>query len=240
MVRQKRDQGEAPFQCFWFCVNMFLTLLLTIFLIISEDNPELRNTDIWIFLNLNRVKIIEDGTSSYIAGTIITTGLISLTLFFLMKCCNVATYIKADNEGMVEKCFKVKFFPHNHEQLPGVFCTDVEAAIKRRAALQDPDRYTKIYCTCWTYFYWPTRVERARRRAEWQEERARRRAGWHDPDRYTKTFCCCCFYYWPTRVERERIRAWRRSRGERRNDDVELMARRTHGDYLPPQVNRSG
>ena len=135
---RKKDEGEAPFQIFWFCVNIFLTVLLTIFLIISKAYPELQDTNIWAFLNLKRVNIIEEGTAFYIAGTIIITGALSMILFFSMKRCKIAAYIKANNEGMVEKdikCFKLKFFPYNHEKLPGVIVWGtVEAAIKRRAA----------------------------------------------------------------------------------------------------------
>ena len=158
---------------------MFLAILMAMY--VKASKPQLRPhlsphltavlpKIIRTFLQLDEVAIIKETAIDAILATIFFTGFLSIFLFFAMKHYSIAQYIKTDKEGVAE-IGKFKFFPHNHEILPGRWwVTNVEAAIKRKEEYEDPTKYTK-YC-CW---HWPTREEFGRRRAARAEATGRKR-----------------------------------------------------------------
>ena len=148
---------------------MFLAILMAMY--VKASKPQLRPhlsphltavlpKIIRTFLQLDEVAIIKETAIDAILATIFFTGFLSIFLFFAMKHYSIAKYIKTDKDGVVEKG-KFKFFPHNHEILPGQsWVTNEEEQEWMRA-----DGWCFCRCLCLpTVVFWPTREERKRRR----------------------------------------------------------------------------
>ena len=86
-------QGDAPFQVFWFVVNMLLTTCLTICVKLGPDFS-IPGLDLspYNHLELEKLRIIQDKLMfDVVIATIYATGFVSICLFFLMKKFNVAS-----------------------------------------------------------------------------------------------------------------------------------------------------
>ena len=92
--------GDAPFQVFWFVVNMLLTTCLTICVKLGPDFS-IPGLDLspYNHLELEKLRIIQD-TSKFdvVIATIYATGCVSICLFFLMKKFKVASALPSDQE----------------------------------------------------------------------------------------------------------------------------------------------
>ena len=93
-------QGDAPFQVFWFVVNMLLTTCLTLCVKLGPDFsiPGLDFSP-YNHLELEKLRIIQDTLMfDVVVATIYATGFVSICLFFLMKKFNVASALPSDQE----------------------------------------------------------------------------------------------------------------------------------------------
>ena len=93
-------QGDAPFQVFWFVVNMLLTTCLTLCVKLGPDFsiPGLDFSP-YNYLELEKLRIIQDTLMfDVVIATIYATGCVSICLFFLMKKFNVASALPSDQE----------------------------------------------------------------------------------------------------------------------------------------------
>ena len=93
-------QGDAPFQVFWFVVNILLTTCFTICVKLGPDFsiPGLDFSP-YNHLELEKLRIIQDTLMfDVVVATIYATGFVSICLFFLMKKFNVASALPSDQE----------------------------------------------------------------------------------------------------------------------------------------------
>ena len=90
----KECKGEAPFQIFWFSVNISLVLLFTICVKLGPNSAhvDLREFGTWDpsflykHLQLGKLGIVQHtGAFDAIVATIFSTGILSICLFSAMK-----------------------------------------------------------------------------------------------------------------------------------------------------------
>ena len=92
--------GDAPFQVFWFVVNMLLTTCLTIcvklgpnFNIPGLDFSPYNHLELEKLANIQNTLMFDIGIA-----TIYATGCVSICLFFLMKKFKVASALPSNQE----------------------------------------------------------------------------------------------------------------------------------------------
>ena len=152
-----------------------MTLILLLTVCVKTQHAD--STNLSKLFQLEKLKIVQNSEAfDAVSATTLVSGLISFSLFFVMKHFNVARRITMP--GGVKKLGRYQFYAFTHHALPGYgFVTNEEAAIQKKLDYKDPTKYQPHCCCCPLPFGFvcPTPEERARRREARREKRDNKR-----------------------------------------------------------------